>query len=75
MPDKRVRVGVKFGDTSVASTTGKNYTYLVPPAQAQIGQKLNVPVNTGHGVYITKATVVSTDVSSGVPKRPRSRVL
>lgn len=74
MSDKRVRVGVKYGDTSVSSLGGKNYTYLVPQNMARIGQVLNVPVNQGNGIYITRATVVSTDVKAGTPKRPRRSV-
>lgn len=71
MPERRVRVGVKFGDTSVSTLVGQNYTYLVPPEKAQIGQILTVPVNQGHGIYYTTATVVSIDQKGSFPKRPR----
>lgn len=71
MPQKRVRVGVKFGDTSVSTIMGQNYTYLVPPEKARIGQILTVPVNQGHGIYYTTATVVSLDQKGSTPRHPR----
>lgn len=61
---KRVRVGVKYGDTSVTNPYGDNYTYLVDPSKAVVGQKLRVQVNNGHGLYTTTATVVDTDPKS-----------
>lgn len=70
MPQKRVRVGVKYGDTSVSDLYGQNYTYLVDPRLARVGQKLTVQVNNGHGLYTTTATVVTTDPKSGI-RHPR----
>lgn len=68
---RRVRVGVKYGDTSVSSQFGDNYTYLVPPDKAVVGQTLTVPVNRGHGIYYTTATVVDTDPKGRYIRRPR----
>lgn len=67
---KRVRVGVKYGDTSVTSTFGDNYTYLVDPRKAKVGQRLTVQVNNGHGLYTTTATVVEVNPKGG-PRHPR----
>lgn len=72
MADKRVRVGVKYGDSHI-NMAGQNYTYLVRPEQANIGQILTVPVNNGHGIYYTKATVtsVTSDTTSKQIRNPR----
>lgn len=67
---KRVRVGVKYGDSD-SSLAGKNYTYLVPQEMAQVGQILTVPVNRGRGIYYTTAVVVDTSPKAGGVKRPR----
>lgn len=71
MANKRVRVGVKYGDTSVTSLYGQNFTYLVPQQQAKVGQRLTVPVNNGHGIYYTTATVVTVEPKGG-PRHPRT---
>lgn len=69
---KRVRVGVKYGDTSVNTLAGDNYVYLVDPTKARIGQTLTVQVNNGHGLYTTTATVVDTSPKgSYVVRHPR----
>lgn len=67
---RRVRVGVKYGDSS-PTLAGQNYTYLVRPEQAKVGQVLTVPVNRGNGIYYTQAVVVDTSPKSGTIKRPR----
>lgn len=67
---KRVRVGVKYGNSS-ASLYGQNYTYLVTPEQAKVGQILTVPVNKGNGIYYTQAMVVDVSPKSADIKRPR----
>lgn len=69
--ERRVRVGVKYGDTSISSQYGDNYTYLVPRNKAKIGQTLTVPVNRGHGIYYTTATVVDTAPKTPQIRRPR----
>lgn len=71
MPKKRVRVGVKYGDTSVNTLYGDNYTYLVDPSKAKIGQRLTVQVNKGHGLYTTTATVVELNPKSSWVRHPR----
>ena len=68
---KRVRVGVKYGDSN-SSLEGQNYTYLVRPEQAKVGQVLTAPVNRGRGIYYTQAVVVDTSPKTGGIKRPRS---
>lgn len=68
---RRVRVGVKYGDTSIDTTSGPNYAYLVDPSKANVGQRLTVPVNRGSGIYFTTATVVEVAPKSGQVKRPR----
>lgn len=72
MTDKRVRVGVKYGDSHIDNAS-QNYTYLVRPEQSNIGQVLTVPVNNGHGIYYTKTTVTSitTDTNSKQIRNPR----
>lgn len=67
---KRVRVGVKYGDTSVSTIHGQNYTYLVDESKAKVGQRLTVQVNNGHGLYTTTATVVEVSPKGG-PRHPR----
>lgn len=68
---RRVRVGVKYGDSS-PTLAGQNYTYLVRPEQAKVGQVLTVPVNRGRGIYYTQAVVVDTSPKTAGVKRPRS---
>ena len=69
---RRVRVGVKYGDTSVSTTSGQNYVYLVDPSKAHIGQTIQVQVNQGHGLYTTTATVVDLNPGgAGYIRRPR----
>lgn len=67
---KRVRVGVKYGDTSVSSLYGDNYTYLVDPRLAKVGQRLTVQVNNHGSFYTTTATVVNLEPKGG-PRHPR----
>lgn len=71
MAGRRVRVGVKYGDTSVTNTLGENYTYLVDPSKAKIGQRLTVQVNNGYGLYTTTATVVDLDPKGKYIRHPR----
>lgn len=69
---RRVRVGVKYGDTSVSTTSGQNYVYLVDPSKAHIGQTIQVKVNQGHGLYTTTATVVDLNpTGAGYIRHPR----
>lgn len=70
-PRRRVRVGVKYGDSSVTDMYGDNYTYLVDPSKAHIGQRLIVQVNNGHGLYTTTATVVELSPKSSFIRHPR----
>lgn len=68
--ERRVRVNVVYGSTYQGGYTDQ-YTYLVRPEQAFVGNNLTVPVRNGGRIYNTTATVVSTDVKPGGVKRPR----